>query len=100
MVYIFLLFSAPLSAKKIVTEEKQEVKITKRVEKKQEKQHQESVVKETSSQETTVKGGSTVRLSDTRKEVFKMVAALVVFTLVVLLLFSFIPGVGDSKKKN
>ena len=82
-----------------MTEEKEEVKITERVEIKQEK-HQESVVKETVSQETTLNGDSTVRTSDGRREVLKMVAALAVFTLVTLLLFSFIPSVGDSEMKN
>ena len=66
---------------------------------KQEK-HQESVVKETVSQETTLNGDSTVRTSEGRGEVLKMVAALAVFTLVALLLFSFIPSVGDSEMKN
>lgn len=82
-----------------MTEEKEEVKITERVEVKQEK-HQESVVKETASQETTLKGDSTVRTSDGKREVLKLVAALAVFTLVALLLFTFIPGVGDSETKN
>ena len=82
-----------------MTKEKEEVKITERVEIKQEK-HQESVIKETASQETTLNGDSTVRTSDGRREVLKMVAALAVFTLVVLLLFTFIPGVGDSEMKN
>ena len=75
-------------------EEKEEVKITERVEIKQEI-HKESAVK--TAKETSPEKESTVTTTDGRKEVFKMVAALVVFTLVAMLLLSFIPGVGNFK---
>ena len=75
-------------------EEKEEVKITERVEIKQEIL-KESAVK--TAKETSPKEESTVTTTDGRKEVFKMVAALVVFTLVAMLLLSFIPGVGNFK---
>jgi len=85
----------PMSAKKEVKEEKVEVKNTERIEIKQEK-HEESVVREPEAKDTTPAGESTVTTTDGRREVFKMVAALVVFTLLVLVFFSLIPGVGEE----
>ena len=84
-----------MSAKKEVKEEKVEVKNTERIEIKQEK-HEESVVREPKAKDTTPAGESTVTTTDGRREVFKMVAALVVFTLLVLVFFSLIPGVGEE----
>lgn len=80
-------------------EEREELIISEKVTTKQEKL-KESITNETPPTATTSKEDFSSRTIDGKQEVFKMVAALIIFTLVMLLLFSFIPGVGDFDMKN
>ncbi|KAM7438301.1 Chromobox protein 5 [Porites harrisoni] len=85
----------PLFARQQVKEEKENIKITKTVEVIQEK-HKNSAGQGLPAKKTSPQKRSTVT-TDAQREVFKIVAGLVVVTLVMILLLSFIPGVGDDK---
>lgn len=90
------LSTGPLFARQQVKEEKENyTKITKTVEVIQEK-HKNSVGQGLPAKKTSPQKRSAVT-TDAQREVFKIVAGLVVVTLVMILLLSFIPGVGDDK---
>jgi len=88
------LSTGPLFARQQVKEEKENTKITKTVEVIQEKHN--SVGKGLPAKKTSPQKKPTVT-TDAQREVSKIVAGLVVVTLVMILLLSFFPGVGDDK---
>lgn len=87
--------TGPLFARQQVKEERENTKITKTVEVIQEK-HKNSVGKGLPAKKDSPQKKSAVT-TDAQREVFKIVAGLVVVTLVMILLLSFIPGVGNDK---
>lgn len=89
------LSTGPLFARQQVKEEKENTKITKTVEVIEEK-HKNSAGQGLPAKKTSPQKRSAVT-TDAQREVFKIVAGLVVVTLVMILLLSFIPGVGDDK---
>ena len=89
------LSTGPLFPRQQVKEEKENTKITKTVEVIQEKR-KNSVGKGLPAKKTSPQKKSAVT-TGAKREVFKTVAALVVVALVIILLLSFIPRVGDVK---